>query len=212
MVVSFTGIANVVQSIRPVTPSSLTRCFLRFPELWLRRVSPPPVHGRKTASLLCRVVFLWPPGRQGPPVLAATVAPSIWNCLEPFRRYTHTPSPVHSQPLLLSPRAQQNMRRREGITRNINNINKWVRNTFPVTLTTHLDEVQGLQEMATTELKGRSHLKSKILIPNTQQGVFKDLSVAAMEMRAYLAAAFWFARAWPHWSVISVCAKLILLW
>lgn len=122
MVVSFTGIANVVQSIRAVTPSSLTRCFLGFQNSdsdasRLRRCTdgrqPPSSAGLFSSDRLAdRACRIWPPQSLHP-------CETVWNRLGD----THTVSCPLPPLLLLSPRAQQ-MKRREGITRNINNIDK----------------------------------------------------------------------------------------
>lgn len=98
MVVSFTGIANLVQSIRPVTPSSLTRCFLGFQNSdsdasRLRRCTdgrqPPSSAGLFSSDRLAdRACRIWPPQSLHP-------CETVWNRLGDTHthRLLSTPTP-----------------------------------------------------------------------------------------------------------------------
>lgn len=94
LVVSFPGIAKSVQFIRAVRPShAASCCFQNSASVTshLHRCT----HGRRPhSSVGCFPLLADRACRCGPPVALST-----WNCLEPFRRHTHT----HTPPVLFHP-------------------------------------------------------------------------------------------------------------
>lgn len=133
-VVSFTGIANV----QPIKTSNTFK-----PDTLLSGVSRTLTQTRLTSigSLTadsftplpgCFPLTAWQTGAVG----FGRHSRSIHFELSGTVQETHTASrPLPG--LLVSAHVRQNMKRREGITRTINNQNKWALNTFPVTITTH---------------------------------------------------------------------------